>query len=198
MFPCLLCSRRLRGLRVLKALAVLDDGSLVHRNQSLIVREICGNDGVLGYLRRLDDVHVLRAFKNMVDNANESRIGQHSTLSLEAQSFAELLDLLSKCAPNRLVYRKGVAARESEESALIIQAAIPITGAVSALLSVTNCGMKAVLLRFLEQVWGTVPLSITPAVNVTDLTPVGRLTSKPATAMSPIVIHLLEVGWDLV
>jgi hypothetical protein len=179
---------------VLKSLAVLDDGSLVHRNQSLIVREICGNDGVLGYLRRLDDITVLRAFKNLVDSPSDSALpARDNSLTLEAQVFAELIELLSLCAPNRLVYRKGVAARESEEAALIIQAAIPITGAVSALLSVNNYSMKAVLLRFLEQVWGTVPLSITPAVNVTDLTPVGRLTSKPATAMSPIVIHLLEV-----
>lgn len=140
-----------------------------------------------------------------------SRVGMELALSDTALVFARLVELLSACAPNKLAYRKGVAIRENEEAALIIQSAVPIqgtasvraamrrslciihTGVVSALLSVSSWWMKAVLLRFLEQVWGTLPLSITPAVSVVDLTPATRLTPKPATAMSPIVIHLFEV-----
>ncbi len=72
-------------------------------------------------------------------------------------------------------------------------ACVLFEGVVSALLSVTNWAMKSVLLRFIEQIWGTVPLAVTPAVGVLDLTPVGRLTAKPATAMSPIALHLMEV-----
>lgn len=128
-----------------------------------------------------------------------------------------MLDLLTVCSPNKLVYRDGLATRESEEAALLVQAAIPLkgplprcvsvragnalfdvcvsfyfSGVVSALLSVDNFHMKAVLLRFLEQIWGSLALAVTPATNVLDLTPVPRMTSEPATATSPIAIHLLE------
>ncbi len=65
----------------------------------------------------------------------------------EAAFYIGLLDLLSTCAPNRLVYVNGMAKREHEEAALLLQAAIPVQGVVSALLSVDNWEVKAALLR---------------------------------------------------
>ncbi len=46
--------------------------------------------------------------------------------------FAKLIELLTACCPNKLVYRKGVAERESEEAALLVQAAVPLKGSITA------------------------------------------------------------------
>ncbi len=56
---------------------------------------------------------------------------------------------------------------------------------------VPNCYVSN---RFVEQVFGAYILANTPATGVVDLTPNPKLTSKPATAFSPIVVHVLEVS----
>jgi hypothetical protein len=66
----------------------------------------------------------------------------------EADFYIGLLDLLATCAPNRLVYRNGLAKREHEEAALLLQASLPVQGIVSALLSVDNWAVKAALLKY--------------------------------------------------
>ena len=66
----------------------------------------------------------------------------------EADFYIGLLDLLAACAPNRLVYRNGLAKREHEEAALLLQASLPVQGVVSALLSVENWAVKLALLRY--------------------------------------------------
>ena len=58
----------------------------------------------------------------------------------EAAFYIGLLDLLSTCAPNRLVYRHGMAKRESEEAALLLQATIPMQGVQQCRLWVAHKG----------------------------------------------------------
>ena len=61
------------------------------------------------------------------------RFHVEDTLTDNGIVFAKLIELLTACSPNKLAYRKGVAIRESEEAALLIQAAVPLKGMFHAL-----------------------------------------------------------------
>src|SRR5688572_20576281 len=76
-----------------------------------------------------------------------------SIVRVQQDYLLELLRLLSLCAPCKYVFVNGRAKRESEESALLIHAAIPVAHVVDLLfnLSLRQSHIKAAILSFLAQ-----------------------------------------------
>jgi len=100
-------------------------------------------------LREMDDAGSLRETFKLVDGAGSTRTqARRVTLGV--------LRLLHEAAPNQLVYDAGKAIRRHEEAARLIQASVDWRGILVLLVSVGSFDYKTALLRFLEQIFGSV------------------------------------------
>lgn len=76
------------------------------------------------------------------------------SVAVQQAYLLELFRLLSSCAPCKYVFANGRAKRESEESALLCQAAIPLHYVVELMCGVhlRQAYVKAAILSFMAQV----------------------------------------------
>ena len=155
--------RRIRRIKFLRSVVAMPDGSLVARNQMLVVRGVCERRSALGLLGRL---HTQAARMTLVELADSDLLAANAgSGASEAAYYIHLLRLLALCAPNKLVYRNGMAKREGEEAALLCQAAVSLSGLAHVLRSTKSARLKAAILRFIEQVYGSSALGSAAGVQ---------------------------------
>lgn len=118
----------------------------------------------------------------------------------EAQYYVTLLQLMTSCAPSRLVYRAGMAVRQAEEAAMLCRAALPLRYLVTALRSVHNSAMKSALLRFIERVHGYAALASGAHHSFHASELFNPVTAAPAalehssTPLTPVQSILLDIA----
>ena len=178
------------------------DGGLVPRNQMLLVRGVCERRSALGLLGRLHSTQAAATLIELADSDVSLGVGiGHEEAGTggglerspsEAMYYVSLLQLLALCAPNKLVYRNGMAMREGEEAALLCQAAVPLPGLMQVLQGTNSAVLKSAILRFVEQVYGAHVLASMPSAVVN--TAQHAMPATGPTQPSPIQAILLDVA----
>jgi hypothetical protein len=138
------------------------NGRVVVQNHPSVVKVLCESSQILGLFNRMTDPQSFQRLVDVLNSLSNSRDYD------EKVYYIELVRTLAWCAPLKYVYKRGQssASRESEESALLCQCALPVRLVLKLVSSIDCYVAKRVLLDFVRQVYGADLSIVSDAINV--------------------------------